>query len=370
MDFAFSEEQEMLRASARQFLAEKLPLERVAEIADGDAGWDSETWRATGELGWIGLSVPEERGGAGMTFLDEAVLFEELGYALYPGPYLATVAVALPLLAAGDLPLDDIMAGRSAATVAWAEKGGPYHLSDLDDLGTKAEQKNGSWILSGQKDLIVDLDLCDVIAVVAKASEGLGIWVVRSDAAKPVGLQTVDRTRRFGRVDFNAIEASLVVAPGAADDLLAQVKLRVLAALGLEGVGIAQRAQELAIEHAKTRNQFDKPIGTYQAVSHPLADTYADTERARSLAYWASWCVAEGDPQAALAAAAAKSFAAEAAVTACERAIQVHGGIGFTWEHVLHRLYKRAEWIESFEGIGAHHRRVIAAGLLEGASDR
>ncbi|HEX2239639.1 MAG TPA: acyl-CoA dehydrogenase family protein [Actinomycetota bacterium] len=364
MDFAFSDEQQMLRSSARQFLSEKLSLERVAEIADGDEGWDRDLWRAIGELGWIGLSVPEARGGAGTSYLDEAVLFEELGYALFPGPYLATVALALPVLAVSDMPLDDLIAGRAAATLAWAEGPGAYHLSDLGEIGTKAEPRNGSWTLSGQKELIVDLGLCDTVAVVAKASDGLGVWSLAADSASPVVLRTVDRTRRLGRLELNAVEASVVVEPGSADDVLREVRLRLLAALALEAVGIAQRAQELAIEHAKTRQQFDKPIGTYQAVSHPLADTYADTERARSLAYWAAWCVAEKDPQAPMAAAAAKSFAAEAAVLACERAIQVHGGIGFTWEHVLHRLYKRAEWIEAFEGIGASHRSDIAAEIL------
>ncbi len=368
MDFAFNEEQEMLRSSARQFLSEKLSLERVAEIADGDEGWDPKLWAAIGELGWIGLSVPEGRGGSGMSFLDEAVLFEELGYALFPGPYLATVALALPVLAAADVPLDDFVAGRAAATLAWAEGPGAYLLTDLDEIGTKAEQDNGSWKLSGQKELVVDAGLCDLVAVVAKAADGLGVWALPSDSVQPAVLQTVDKTRRLGRLELNAAEATLVIAPGSAENLLAEVRLRALAALALEAVGIAQRAQELAIEHAKTRQQFDKSIGTYQAVSHPLADTYADTERARSLAYWAAWCVAENDSQAPVAVAAAKSFAAQAAVLACERAIQVHGGIGFTWEHALHRLYKRAEWIESFEGISAVHHSAIASVLLQGNS--
>ena len=138
-----------------------------------------------------------------------------------------------------------------------------------------------------------------------------------------------------------------------------------LAALALEAVGIAQKALELGVEHAKTREQFGRPIGVYQAVSHQLANTYVETELARSLAYWAAWCVAEDDERTPVAAAAAKSYAAEAAVAACERSIQVHGGMGFTWEHVLHRYYKRAQWIEAFGGYGRVHRARVAAHLLD-----
>jgi alkylation response protein AidB-like acyl-CoA dehydrogenase len=139
-----------------------------------------------------------------------------------------------------------------------------------------------------------------------------------------------------------------------------------LVAVSLEAVGIAAKALELGVEHAKTREQFGRPIGVYQAVSHPLADTYVETELARSLAYWAAWCVAEGDEQTAIAAAAAKSFCGDTAVLACERSIQVHGGIGFTWEHVLHRYYKRALWIQAHSGYSRHHRARIADWLLGG----
>jgi Acyl-CoA dehydrogenase, C-terminal domain len=138
-----------------------------------------------------------------------------------------------------------------------------------------------------------------------------------------------------------------------------------LAAVALEAVGIAQKALELGIEHASTREQFGRKIGAYQAVSHQLANTYVETELARSLAYWAAWCVAEDDDQAAVAVAAAKAYCGDAAVDACERSIQVHGGIGFTWEHVLHRYYKRALWIQAFGGYSRRHREVVAAHLLD-----
>ena len=181
-----------------------------------------------------------------------------------------------------------------------------------------------------------------------------------TEELRDAGLRFVDEAvlyEELGRAGHGAPFFEAVVGSRPRDEQLA--------ALSLEAVGIAQRALELGVEHAKTREQFGRPIGVYQAVSHRLADTYVETELARSLAYWAAWCVAEDDEQAPLAVAAAKSYAGDAAVAACERSIQVHGGIGFTWEHVLHRYYKRALWIQAFDGYASHHRAQIAAGLLD-----
>jgi alkylation response protein AidB-like acyl-CoA dehydrogenase len=187
--------------------------------------------------------------------------------------------------------------------------------------------------------------------------------VMREDlstvAADGETLPTVDESRPLGRLA--AADAAEV------DDEFEPVRLRLLAALAAEAVGVAQKALELGVAYVSDREQFGKKIGTYQAVSHPLADTYVETELARSLAYWAAWCVAEEDERTPVAVASAKSFAAETAVAACERAIQVHGGIGFTWEHVLHRYYKRAQWIDAFGGHAAKQREVVAAALLDEA---
>jgi len=243
MDFTLNEEQVELKSAARSWLAEKFPLDRDFEQQD-------DRWSELEELGWTDVAE------AGLGFVEEALLLEELGYALYPGPFLAHVA-GLP---------------------------------------------------------------------------------TREDVT------TVDPTR------------PLATPP--------QESPKLRAAMAAEAVGIAQRALDLGIEHAKTREQFGKPIGTYQAVSHPLAQTYTDVELARSLAYWAAWCVAENDDRAPLAAAAAKAFATEAAVAACERSIQIHGGTGFTWEHPLHRFYKRAIWLEGYGTRPSALRLEIANTLL------
>jgi alkylation response protein AidB-like acyl-CoA dehydrogenase len=251
MDFALNEIQQELKEQARSWLASRYPLDRDWEAPQDDR------WSELEELGWLDVAA------ADLGFVEEALLLEEMGYALYPGPYLAHV--------------------------------------------------------TGQTDVF-----------------GTGGTI-----------DTVDSSRPLKRLPNGSGETP-----------------RARAAMAAEAVGVAQRALDLGIEHAKTRMQFGKPIGTYQAVSHQLADTYTDVELARSLAYWAAWCVAEDDEQAAIAAAAAKAFATEAAVAACERSIQVHGGIGFTWEHALHRFYKRALWLEGFGARPAQLRVEVADALL------
>ena len=365
MDFAFSEEQQMLRDAVASWARDRLPEGRVAELATSDAGWDATSLPEMAELGWTGLALPEEAGGSAMGFLDESVVIEELGRVLYPGPYWSSIALAAPALRGRTEHLSRIAAGE-AATLAWAEPDGPYLFADLDSVGTKAVQNGGGWTLTGEKDLVPDLGACAFAVVVARSSDGLGLWVVEAADASVATLPTVDATRRFGRLSLDGTSAELVAAPGEAPAVLERVRLRALAALSVEAVGLASAAVDMARSYVSERKQFDKPIGTYQAVSHQVTDAYMAVELARSLAYWAAWCVDEEDEQAAVAVAAAKSAAGEAAVFACERAIQVHGGIGFTWEHVLHRYYKRAQWIDSFEGPGPRHRETVAARLLDG----
>ncbi len=291
MEFAFTREQEELRREARSFLE-----------ANADAPLS-----ALRELGWLGVSVPEERGGGGLSFVDEAILFEEAGRALYAGPFLTT-AVVLPA------------------------------LPELDERAWSVE-------LGG---LVPGLDAVEM--VLTESMEAV--------PAEGETLATTDETRSLGRLVLEQHKDPV-------DGDFEPVRRRLLAGLALEAVGVAQRALELAVAYVSDREQFGKKIGTYQAVSHPLSDTYVETELARSLAYWAAWCVAEDDERASVAVASAKAQAAETAVAACERAIQVHGGIGFTWEHPLHRYYKRAQWLDAFGGHAASHRAVVAAALLD-----
>ena len=305
MDFTFTPEQEELREQARAFLADH----------------PEATWRELAELGWTGVSIPEEQGGAGLTFLEEAVLFEELGRALYHGPYFSTIALTLPALP------DDLQAEVAAGGTSWTLALGP---------------------------LVSDLDTAERVAMVG----GDGIYELEGGEREI--LETSDESRPLGVIRGGEPGRRL-----AESTVLEEINRRALVALALEACGVGRRALEHAIEHVSQREQFGKPIGVYQAISHPLADSYTRLELARSLSLWAAWCVATDDEQAPIAAAAAKAYASEASVFACETAIQAHGGIGFTWEHVLHRLYKRALWIESFLASGTRLRAEVAATLLD-----
>ena len=371
MDFAFSEEQEMLRAAARDFLTNRYPIERVAALADGQATWDPTAWSDMAELGWLGLSVPGERGGMGVDFLDEAVLFEETGRALHPGPFFATVALALPALVAGfdadPRPLESVLKGERAATLAYAEEGGPWTLAEAGAVQARAEEREGGWALTGTKRFVPNLDLVDDAVVVARADGGVGLWRVdlRAHPGTVAVRATVDGTRRLGDLTLDGTPATLLVAPGEAAGVLERTRLRALAAAACEAVGVAQRAVSYARDHATQRVQFGKPVGAYQAVAHRIADAWVGLELARSLSYWAAWAVSGEEEQAPAACAAAKARASEAAVTACEVAIQVMGGMAFSWEQPLHRYYKRAQWLAAFEGDPREHRRELAAYILD-----
>jgi alkylation response protein AidB-like acyl-CoA dehydrogenase len=310
MPFAMSDEQRELARNARAYLAESCSLERVAELADSDAGWDPSSWQALAELGWLGVTVDEEHGGAGLGWVEQAIVLKELAYALYPGPYFSTVALALPALGPEE------RASVAAGSERWS--------AEVDGL-------------------VPDLDRVDRVVTQGGAAPAAGERVGSIDPTRPLGrLAAGPRTELQGAVDLN--------------------RIRVAAAA--EAVGVAQRALELAVVQVKERRQFGRQIGAYQAVAHPLADSFAEIELAHSLTYAAAWKLDE-DPEAApVAAASAKAFAGETAVVACERAIQVHGGIGFTWEHPLHRLYKRAVWLNAFAGHPADHRGLVARSLV------
>jgi alkylation response protein AidB-like acyl-CoA dehydrogenase len=305
MEFVFTPEQEELREQARAYLAAN----------------EEPSWGDLAELGWTGVSIAEQHGGAGLGFLEEAVLFEELGRALYHGPYFSTVALVLPALPP-----------EQQAEVA---------------AGT------ASWTLSSSG-LVPDLDTATRVAAV----DGDGIFELEGGEREL--RETIDETRPLGEVVGGEPDRRLADAM-----LLPALRVRGRVALSLEACGVGRRALEYAVEHATTREQFGRKVGSYQAVAHPLASSYLELELARSLAFWAAWCLAVDDERLELAAAAAKAQCAEAAVAACERSIQVHGGIGFTWEHILHRLYKRALWIQSWDASGAELRAEVAASLLD-----
>jgi len=308
MDLAFTPLQDELRTQARAFL-EATP---------------APTWAQLAELGWTGACVAEEHGGAGLSFLEEAVLHEEAGRALLHAPLWSTASL-LPFL-----PPED-QAAVAAGEASWTIALGP---------------------------LVPDLDTATNVAIVG----GDTVWELGGFEREV--LATNDETRPLGVVSGGEPGRALC-----SSDVLPALRTRSLTILALEAAAVGARALELSVEYVKSRTQFGRAIGSYHAVSHPLASSYTELELARSLAWWAAWCVAQDDPEAEIAAAAAGADAADAAVTACERAIQAHGGIGFTWEHVLHRLYKRALGIQSFAASGTRLRAEVAAALLNGREE-
>ncbi len=349
MDFAFSDEQEMLRKAARQWLADRYPVDRVAALADSDAGWDPAVWPELTELGWLD---PE------LSLLELAVLAEEAGYALLPAPWLCTVGLALP--AYGDQP------PTRPATLAWADDGAASLREAATTTACRADDDVDGWRLTGVKRAVPDAGTVAEAVVVARAGQGTGLFRVDLAAHPEVvhPLPTMDSTRRLGELRLDGTPAEAFGGPADAAAVLTATRRRVLALLACEAVGVTQRALDLAVGYARTRTQFDRPIGSYQGVSHRLANVYTALELARSLAYRAAWCVAADSADADEAVASATVSAGAAAVGGCENAIQSMGGIGFTWDHPLHRFYKRAQWIEAFEGAGRAHRADLAAVLL------
>jgi alkylation response protein AidB-like acyl-CoA dehydrogenase len=331
VDLTYTEEQELFRKSVRDFVTDRVPPERLTEIADGAEGWDAALWKEAAGMGLAGISVPEEHGGAGMGFVEEAIAAEELGRGVFPGPWLGTVVLAQPALERVPDLLEAVASGERIATYV--------------DTG------------SG---LSVDVPAADLLV----ADTGTAIRAFQRDEVRWETVPTVDGTRRLSRVTAGDVDGQVLAEGDAAETVRARTRNRALAALAAEATGVAERALEIATDYVGEREQFGIPIGKFQAVSHQLADTYLDVELTRSLALWAAAAIDDEDPDATLAAETAKAFAADAAVRACERAIQVHGGIGFTWEHVLHRYYKRALWIRAFWASGDDLRASVAGRLL------
>ncbi|HZV50627.1 MAG TPA: acyl-CoA dehydrogenase [Candidatus Dormibacteraeota bacterium] len=373
MDFAFSDEQEMLRASAREFLARECPSSYVRRVMETEDAWDGTMWERMAGMGWTGLGIPERLGGAG-GFLDLVVILEETGRALLPGPYFSTMGLALPVLleAGGDVAeeaMSEIAAGRARATLALTEPSGRW---DAGGVALAARRSAGTWRLDGVKLFVPDAAVADHVVVAARSGgageEGITLFLV---SGRPPGmtvapLEGLDLTRRWYEVRFEGVELPEERVLGEVDrgwGPLARALEWAAAGLCAEMVGGSQRVLEMSVEYAKTRHQFGKPIGIYQAVSHKLADMLLETESARSATYYAAWAVDADAPDRSLAVSMAKAYTSDAYRRATGNGIQVHGGIGFTWEHDLHLYFRRAKAAEVMLGDATYHRELVARAL-------
>ncbi|MEV6486063.1 acyl-CoA dehydrogenase family protein [Streptomyces sp. NPDC051576] len=362
MTLTFTEEQDELRTTLRRFLTEKAPSAAVRDAMDSDEGHDPRLWRQmAGQLGLHGLALPEEYGGSGGGPVELGIVLEETGRALLPSPYFATVALAGQALAAsGDEAakarwLPAIADGSMTATLALAEAGGSWELADV---GATA----GHGTVSGTKMFVVDGHTADLILVVARTDTGPGLFAVDGDApgVTRTRLETLDPTRRLARVDLDRAPARRVGPEGDASVYLRTVLDLVAVALAAEQVGGAQACLDAAVEYAKVRVQFGRPIGAFQAVKHKCADLLVRVEGARSAAYHARAVAAEGSSELPVSAALAAACCADAFTRAAKENIQIHGGIGYTWEHDAHLYLKRAKSSEQLFGGPATYRTRLA----------
>jgi alkylation response protein AidB-like acyl-CoA dehydrogenase len=367
MRFTFTDEQREFRSVVRRFLEDKSPSSEVRRLMETDAGCDAEVWRhLSRNLGLTALHVPEVYGGQGFGISELAIAVEEMGRALLCAPYFASMVLATTVIlkAGSDAQkralLPDLAAGRTIAAFAFTEENGRW---DTGGIATTATRMGEKYQLNGVKSFVVDGHTANMIVVLARRpgsgeADGLSLFTVRGDAAglQRRRLESMDQTRKLARLTFAAVEAELLGAEGAAGDPL-QATLDIAAiCLANEMVGGAERLRESAVEYAKLRVQFGRAIGSFQSVQHKAADMLLDVELAKSAAYYAAAAADEGDEELPALASLAKAAASEAYMQTAVHTVQIHGGIGFTWDNDTHLWFKRAKSSEVFLGDPAYHR--------------
>lgn len=374
MDFAFSEEQDEFRGVVRRFVEERWPIAEVRRLAETPAGFERDVWKQMGaELGLLGLAIPEPHGGQGFGFLEVGIALEELGRQLAGGPYLASAVLATQaILAAGDDAqraewLPALAAGELVAALAVDEPGARPGLADVT---TSCRRTGDGWRVSGAKTAVLDGQHADLLLVAARADGAGGptLLAVRPDApgVTITPVDGLDLSRRHAELALRDAPATAVGAPGAAGPALARALDLGAIALAAESVGAAARCLEAAVAYAKQRIQFGRPIGSFQAVQHKCAEVMLELESARSAAYWSWWVASqEGvDPgELAEAASVAKATAGDALTRAAAESLQIHGGVGFTWEFDCHLFLRRARAAEVLLGDPVWHRARIAERL-------
>ena len=369
MNLGISTEQRELRESVRRFLTERAPLTKVRELMETADGTDPDVWRqASAQLGLPAIAIPEEYGGAGFSFAEQAIVLEELGAALFTGPYLASAVLAATALLASDDEeakkdlLPGIAAGETVATLAFTEDGGSWDPASIRLAAAKTT--TSGWRLDGPKSFVLDGRAADLILVVAATeTDGqLSLFAVTStaDGLTRRALPTLDQTRKLARLAFHHTPARLVGEPGAARAVLDHVLDVAAVALAAEQLGGAQRALDMAVAYAKVRRQFGRSIGSFQAIKHRCADLLLEVESLRSAVGYAAAAVAAGSAELPVLAPLLKAYASDVYSHVAGENIQIHGGIGFTWEHDAHLYLKRAKASELFLGDASYHRERLA----------
>ncbi len=366
MNFAFTDEQDELRKIVRSFLEAKSPESAVREQMDTERGYDEAVWAQMAEqMGLQGLHIPEEYGGSGFSYVELGIVLEEMGRALLCAPFFSTVVLAAnTLILCGDEAakkdyLPGIASGETIATVAFTEPSGRWDESGIE---MEATSSGDGYTLTGTKMYVLDGHVADLIIVVARTAAGVSLFAVEGDAdgLTRTPLSTMDQTRKQARLEFENTPARLIDSEGIGWDFMARVLDLVAVGLAAEQVGGAQKVLEMAVEYAKVRVQFGRPIGSFQAIKHKCADMLLEVESSKSAAYYGMWCAAEMDEELPSVASLAKAYCSEAYFHAAAENIQIHGGIGFTWEHPAHLYFKRAKSSELLFGDPTYHRELLA----------
>jgi len=366
VNFAFNDEQEELRKTVRQFLEAKSSEAAVREQMDTEAGFDAAVWSQMGEqMGLQGLIVPEEFGGSGYGYIELIVVLEEMGRALLCAPFFSTVVLAANTLihggddAAKAAYLPGIAAGETIATLAFTEENGRWDEAGITATATK---DGDSWKINGTKMYVLDGHSANLLIVAARSDAGVSLFAVDGAASglTRTALATMDQTRKQAKVDFADTPATLIGTDGGGWAVLERVLDLAAVGLAAEQVGGAQFVLEMAVQYAKDRVQFGRPIGSFQAIKHKCADMLLEVESAKSAAYYAGWAASELNDELPSVASLAKAYCSEAYFHATAENIQIHGGIGFTWEHPAHLYFKRAKSSELLFGDPTYHRELLA----------
>jgi alkylation response protein AidB-like acyl-CoA dehydrogenase len=363
---AFTDEQEELRRTMRRFCEDRSPSAEVRRLMASTEGYSSPVWeQMASQLGLQSLTIPESYGGAGLGYVELAIVLEEMGRALFCAPYFATVGMAVNALLSSDdedacvTYLPSIATGETIATLALAEDSGHW---DQDGIHLTAEASGSGWLLDGHKSFVVDGAVANLLLVAARSASGISLFAVEGEASgmSRTPLLTLDQTRKLARLEFAHTPARLVGGEGQAWSGLSRALDLAAIALAAEEVGGAQRCLDMSVEHAKLRYQFGRPIGSFQAIKHRCADMLLHVESARSAALYAAWSAAENSSEVPAMASLSKATCSDAYFYTAAENIQIHGGIGFTWDHDAHLYFKRAKSSQLFLGDTAYHRERLA----------
>jgi len=380
IEYGLNEEQEMLKTMARDFLAKECPMRHVRELMEDDTGFDPDLWKKMAEVGWLGLVLPEEYGGAGMNFRDLTILLEEMGRTVLPGPFISTLLlVGMPVLAYGTEEqkneiLPKIASGKAVCTLAALEEDGDWWA---DSINVRADYRGGQYVINGTKLFVPDAKVADYMLIAARtkrtANPEEGITLFLLDTKEVWGtmstvLKTMDETRKLYEVVFLNVPVSARNILGEVHQgwpIMKQIALHTTAALCAEMVGAGEKVLEITVDYLKERMAFGVVIGSFQALQQRAADMLIGLEYSRSLMEWAAEAIKENDSDAATAVAMAKSFCGDTCKKVVAEGIQMHGGIGFTWDHDMHLYFKRVWADDNAFGDSNYQREVVAKTLDE-----